>query len=134
MDKMTYAVINGKETPLFYSVDVMFDVNDRFGDVRTAIETLDRDDKEAFEAVRWMAVRMANEAELIRREEGYDHETMLTEKDITPHMKVKAFAELKNKVADAIAIGYGQEIEEAEKKEVDLGLQEINSKKGKAKG
>lgn len=134
MDKMVKAVINGTERDLNYSIEVMFDANEKFGSIKNALEIMDKDNKEAFEAVKWFAIHMANDAELARRDEGYDNNEMLNDDSITPHMKVYEFADLKQKVCDAIVIGYGREIDDAEKKEVDLGLQELNSKKTKARG
>lgn len=131
MDRMVYANINGIERPLNYSTEVLFDVNDRFGSFEVAAELLDRDDREAFEAVKWFAIHMANDAELCRREEGYDKMPMLKDDDISPHMKVYEFLELKTAVVKAIELGYFREVENPED-EVDLGLQEIKSKKEKA--
>ena len=132
MDRMICVEINGVKRPLNYSTEVLFDVNDRFGSFDAAAELLDRDDREAFETVKWFAIHMANDAELCRREEGYDSMPMLEDADISPHMKVYEFLELKAAVVKAIELGYFREVENPEK-EIDLGLQEIKSKKGKAR-
>ena len=128
MDKMIYANIKGEKRPLNYSIAVMFEVLERYGNINAALNIIAADGPESFEAVRWLAVCMANDAELCRREEGYDAEPMLKEEELTLRMRPTDFNELRDAVVEAITLGYTREIvyEEAE---VDLGLAELNAKK-----
>lgn len=126
MDKMIYANINGKERPLHYSIEVMFEVNEKYGSVTDVIELLGRDNKDGFECLKTLTVLMANDAELCRRAEGYDKGELLKPKDINIQMKPIEYLTLKNAVAQAIEQGYKQEI--PDDSETDLGLLELGKK------
>lgn len=126
MDKMVYANINGKERPLHYSIEVMFEVNEKYGSVTDVIELLSKDNKDGFECLKTLTVLMANDAELCRRAEGYDKEELLKPKDINIQMKPIEYLTLKNAVAQAIEQGYKQEI--PDDSETDLGLLELGKK------
>ena len=130
MDKMITAVIGGEERQLNYSVEVMFNMTDKFGSISKALEAIDAGGKECFETVRWFAVQMANDAELCRRAEGYDARPMITPEAITLRMRPVDFELLTAAVVDAISLGYRRETEQDE--EVDLGLAELNAKKAQA--
>lgn len=127
MDMMIHAVINGKPRPLHYSIEVMFAVNDKFGSLQKAFEELERDDREGFEAVRFLGAAMANDAELCRRAEGADPHPMIKEEEISLRMRPLEYAALKQAICDAITAGYKQE-QSDEKEEVDLGLIELQKK------
>lgn len=130
MDKMFYAPIKGKFRPLNFSIDVMFDAAEKFGSMSDAFDVIEKENRDGLNAIRWFLLRMANDAELVRRQEGYDHEDILKDEDI--EIKSPAFYALyKNAVLEAIRLGYTREVEDPEE-EIDLVLQEINAKKEKA--
>lgn len=131
MDRMVTAVIAGKERCLNYSVEVMFDMAEKFGTIQPALEAVQEDGREAFEVVRWFAVKMANDGELCRREAGYDPLPLVQESDISPRMSPYEYETLRAAVVDAIGAGYRREIED-ENSERDLGLEELKAKKPKA--
>lgn len=131
MDRITTAMIGGEMRPLNYSIEVMFNVAERFGNIQKALEILEKDSLEAFDAVKWFAIQMANDAELCRREEGYDPWPMLSDKDLTARIKPLEFEELRAAVVEAIQLGYQRDIEEPDK-ETDLGLAELQAKKAPA--
>ncbi len=122
------AEINGQERLLNYSIDVMFEMGERYGNIPKALEVITQDDKEGFEAVRWFAVRMANDGELLRREEGLEKLPLLTDKDISSRIHPMEFLALREAVIKAITLGYRRDIK-PKNEEVDLGLAELNSKK-----
>ena len=62
--------IAGAELTLHYSMDVLFDVNEKFGSLDGALNALQEPGREGFEALLWMARRLAKEGELLRRERG----------------------------------------------------------------
>lgn len=128
MDTMINAVINGKIMPLHYSVEVMFAVNDKYGSVQAALDVLQCDNKEGFDCLRFLAVTMANDAELCRRAEGYDSAPMIELKDLSIRMKPAVYMLLKEAVSQAITLGYTQELGDDENKETDLGLLELQKK------
>lgn len=127
MDKMIVAEINGKKRYLHYSIECLFAVNEKYGSVQTALEILQKDNRESFEAVRYLAALMANDAELCRRAEGFTAEEMISENDIPLRMSPGKYALLMDAVCEAIAEGYRQE-QEDEDEETDLGLAELRKK------
>lgn len=128
MDRMIKAVIAGVERPLNYSVSVMFDMMDKYGNIQKALEIIQQDTRDSFDAVRWFAVQMANDAELCRRNAGYDPLPFVTEKDVPMTMAPIAFADLRAAVVDAIGAGYQRETKDSSE-EIDLGLEELRAKK-----
>ena len=59
MDKLVPVVINGDAHYLNYSIEVMFDVNDKYGGIREALELMSGDKRESFEVVRWFLANCA---------------------------------------------------------------------------
>ena len=127
MERMALAVINGKARYLHMSVEVLFDVYDKYGSVEKALEIMQPDTKEAFEVLCFLAVEMANSAELYRRSAGYDHSPFIEEKDISIHMSPATYMALKESVCQAITMGFKQE-QTSEDEEQDLGLAELRKK------
>lgn len=133
MDRMTSVKINGKDIFLNYSIAVMFEVADRFQNIQNALDIMNGSGVEAFEAVRWFAVHMANDAELCRRAMGYAPTGMLAAEDIsTRRLRPLEYEELKGAIVDGITLGYQRELPEDEDKERDLGLEELQAKKTEA--
>lgn len=130
MDHMVLATINGEDRWLNFSVAVMFDMNDRYGNLEKALNALEGNGKDGFEAVRWFAIQMANDAELCRRDQGYDPHPMLSEADISIRMQPLAYAMLKSAIVEAITQGFQRET--STKGEIDLGLEELRAKKAEA--
>lgn len=130
MDRMITATINGEERPLNYSIEVMFNMTDKYGTISQALDIIEKGGKEGFEAVRWFAVQMANDGELCRRADGYEPRPMLTMESITPRIRPIDYEYLTAAVMEAISLGYKRET--GKKEEVDLGLAELNAKKAKA--
>lgn len=129
MDKMNYVPLKGKFRPLNFSINVMFDAADKFGSMAEAFNAIDKENRSGADAIRWFLVQMANDAELVRRKEGYDRGDMLEEADVVINTPAD-YRIFKQAVLKAIEIGYTCEVESEE--EVDLGLRELNEKKEKA--
>ncbi len=129
MNRTVSAVINGKEKTLNYSMEVMFGAIEKFGGASKALEAVQDPGKEGFEAVKWFAVQLANDGELLRREQGCEPEELLKEKDVSPRMHPLEYSELREAVLEAITLGYRRDVESHE--EIDLGLAELNEKKTK---
>ncbi|MBO6269460.1 MAG: hypothetical protein J6N19_10010 [Clostridium sp.] len=130
MDKMYYVVVNGKMRPLNWSMEVMFNTADKFGSVTDALNAITTETRESVAAIRWLLVQLVNDAELLRRTEGYEHDPLLTEEDIIIDRPGK-YQMYKEAILKAFDIGYEREVEDP-KAEIDLGLAELNSKKEKA--
>lgn len=130
MDRMIITTINGEERELNYSVEVMFNMTEKYGSISAALDIIEKGGKEGFEAVRWFAIQMANDGELCRRDAGYDPKPMLTADSITPRIRPIDLELLTADVVNAIALGYKRETDQSE--EVDVGLAELNAKKAEA--
>ena len=129
MDRMIKTVIAGHERLLNYSIEVMFSVAERYESASAALEKLYGESMESFEAVRFLAVMMANDGELCRREAGYDPEPMLTVEDVSPRMSPAEYIKLREAVAAAIYAGYRRDVSGGEDAEQDMGLAELEAKK-----
>lgn len=124
-----YATINGTKRELRYSMAVMFAVaeeeangNDLIGNIGCT--------KLGYEAVKTLLIMMANDAELLRRSQGYDNMPFVTEKDFNDQsIKPYQLIEWIEAVNKAISAGVSREIDEQEEEtEVDLGLAELRKK------
>lgn len=131
MSRTVEIEINGVERTLHYSVEVMFEMTEKYKSISEALKLMAGDGEKAFETLRWFAVKMANDGELLRREEGHEKKPLLSEKELTLRIQPLEYGELKDAVVRAITLGYRRDMEE-EDKEIDLGLQELNEKKTKA--
>lgn len=131
MDRMVKVNIGGIDRYLNYSIDVLFDVTEKYGSADRLMEIITRDDREAFEALKWIAVRMANDGELCRRAQGYDHSEILQDKDFSTAMSPHDYLLIKRAVANAVNYGYRRDIPDDEQKEIDLGLLELQENEEK---
>ncbi len=130
MDRVVTTTINGMERTLNYSIEIMFEVTEKYGAIHKALELLSKDGKEAFEVLRWFAGKMANDGELCRRAEGMDPLPMLKEAEIGLRMHPLEYRQLKEAVIKAVILGYQVETDNGE--EPDLDLAEVEAKKQKA--
>lgn len=131
MNRTVTVSINGKERTLNYSIEIMFEMAEKYGNINKALEAMAQDNKEGFEAVQWFALKMANDGELLRREQGYEKAPLLSEKDISSRIHPLEYSSLRDAVIEAIILGYQRDIK-SESEEVDLGLVELNAKKTQA--
>ena len=133
MDRVVSVAINGVTYTLNYSVSVMFDVNEKYGGVQKALDALSQVGKAGFADLQWFLLRLAEEGELARREEGYEPAPFLKAADISMRkMKPMEFADLREAVKNAITLGFMRELPSDGDEEVDVGLQELDEKKTKA--
>lgn len=128
MDRIITIELNGREFALNFSVQVMFDMTDKYGSAQAVYDKMTEDNPEAFETTKWMFIRMANDGELVRRAEGYDHRPMLEDKDITIRMAPIEYMQMKAAVIEAVNAGYESESHRTTD-EVDEGLRELEQKK-----
>lgn len=131
MNRTVTVSINGQERTLNYSIEIMFEMAEKYGNINKALEAMAKDNKEGFEAVRWFALKMANDGELLRRDQGFDKTPLLTEKDVSSRMHPLEYSSLRDAVIDAIVLGYQRDFK-PESEEIDLGLMELNAKKTQA--
>jgi len=131
MDRVVAVRIKGLDRVLNYSVEVMFDVIDKYENIQNALKLLEQNNKESFEVLRWLAVKMANDGELCRREAGLDKNPIVKDADISLRMKPLEYEELKVAVIEAITQGYRREVVDPNEY-YDAEFLEYEAKKAKA--
>lgn len=127
MSRGTIYEVDGKALRMVYTVGVMGDVNDKFGTVSDTLAAIDGDKKESVLNLCWLAARLAEEGELIRRDEGYDAEPIWTHSRLTRSVRPADYPQLKSAVVDAMVAGFARDITDG--KDVDLGLMKLEKKK-----
>lgn len=127
MNRMVKTQLDGREIWLNYSVEVMFDAIEEYGDVTTMLEMIGKEDRKAVEALRWLVIHMAHDAELARREAGEEPQEMPTEDLLPTHIHPLEYRILQHAAMKAVSLGYNREIEE--ETETDVGLAELHAKK-----
>ncbi len=119
----------GRERYLCFTVEAMFQVEERFGGAGNLMEALGAGGREGFAAACGAAAILAEQGELARRSLGYDPEDLADEQAIVGYpMSPSELAALTEGIARAIALGYGREVE-PEDDEIDLGLAELDAQK-----
>ncbi len=118
----------GRERHLCFTVEAMFQIEERFGGAQELTDTMEANSRTGFEAVCGAAAILAEQGELCRRSMGYEPEPLCSAEDIAVTMVPTDLARLKLAVVSAITLGYGREIR-PENDEVDLGLSELNEQK-----
>lgn len=131
--KTTTFTLHGKTYHLCLNAAALFAIYDRFPEGVSVSEPISVAGKRGFEAVCAYLAILGTQGELVRRFEGYDKGEMPTEGYfrimLSPSDEVAARIALRR----AIDIGFGRDVEDTENQHedgaVDLGLQELNSKK-----
>ena len=118
----------GRERHLCFTVEAMFQIEERFGGAQELTDTMEANSRTGFEAVCGAAAILAEQGELCRRSMGYEPEPLCSAEDIAVTMVPTDLARLKLAVVSAITLGYGRGIR-PENDEVDLGLSELNEQK-----
>lgn len=118
----------GRERYLCFTVEGMFQIEERFGGVQELTDTMRANSRTGFEAACGAAAILAEQGELCRRSMGYEPEPLCSAEDIAATTAPSNLAQLKLAVVSAINLGYGREIK-PENEEVDLGLAELNEQK-----
>lgn len=118
----------GRERHLSFTVEAMFQLDERFGGMQGLVDAVQNPGRDGFTAACQVASILAEQGELGRRSLGYDPEPMVSAEDIAASMSPSDLAALKLAIPAAIALGYGREVE-PENDEVDLYLQELNAQK-----
>lgn len=118
----------GRERYLCFTVEAMFQLEERFGGTRELIDTMSANTRDGFAAACKAAAILAEQGELARRQMGYTPQPILEEDGVSASLAPADLARLKLAVTSAITLGYGREVE-PENDEVDLGLAELNEQK-----
>lgn len=120
--------LDGQEYHLLLNGAALFDIYDRFGGEGSVLDHVRGGSRASFEALCWYLEKLCTQGELLRRYEGRDKgpipaadmfRTCLSPLDV-PRARLAIHA--------AVAAGFGRE--EAERREVDKGLLELEKKTG----
>lgn len=118
----------GRELYLAFTVDAMFQLEERFGGTAELIETISSGTRDGFQAACQAAAVLAEQGELARRHMGYDPAPFPSPEDIAATTSPHGLADLNLAVTSAITLGFGRDIA-PEDNEVDIGLAELNEQK-----
>lgn len=118
----------GRERYLAFTVEAMFQIEERFGGAEKLVEAMRADGRESCTAACGAAAILAEQGELARRSLGYEPQPITPEADILVSMTPSDMAALKLAIPAAMTLGFGREVEQ-EDDEVDLGLAELNAQK-----
>lgn len=131
--KTTEFTLHGKTYHLCLNAAALFAIYDRFPEAEGVLDPLSAPGKMGFEATCTYLTILATHGELVRRFEGYDKGSVPNEgyfrEMMTPVDAARALVAIRR----AVALGFGREVPDEEEKHedgaVDLGLQELESKK-----
>lgn len=118
----------GRTRYLCFTVEGMFQLQDKFGGVLELLEAIQGDTREAFTAATEAAAILAEQGELTRRSLGYEAEPIVDADTLAATTAPSGLPALKLAIPKAIELGYGREIQN-ENDEIDLGLAELNRQK-----
>ena len=118
----------GRDQYLAFTVEAMFQVQEKFGGTTELLDAMQDSGREGFSAACRAAAILAEQGELARRSLGYDPEPMPDEGAIAASIQPGEIAALKLAIPSAMALGFGREVEPGND-EVDLGLAELNAQK-----
>lgn len=117
----------GRELHLAFTVEAMFQIQDKFGGSGELVEAIRDGGREGFRAACCAAAILAEQGELARRSLGYDPEPMADAEAIAASMTPSDIPVLKTAIPTALSLGYGRDVEAED--EIDLGLAELNAQK-----
>ena len=124
--KTVTVTIQGKDYHLAYTVKAMFEIMDLLGEKDLMTVMMDNTGKE-YPNLCQMAEIMSEAAEELRDYEGQRAGEMLSAEELMVGARPVDLLALKNAMTQAVARGYGREVEN-EEQEVDLGLAELQKK------
>lgn len=116
-----------RELHLAFTVEAMFQIQDKFGGSGELVEAIRDGGREGFHAACCAATILAEQGELARRSLGYDPGPMADAEAIAASMTPSDIPALKTAIPAALSLGYGRDVEAED--EIDLGLAELNAQK-----
>lgn len=132
MERQVKVKIFGKEYHFLYSISVMFDATEKFGNSQEMFNAINgENEKRSVEPVIWLALKMAEAGELARRDAGHTPSDIPTEREFNLSLTPIDYELMKLAVVKAIEAGYQRSVVNNE--EIDLTLLEIEEKKTEEK-
>lgn len=127
--KAVKITLAGQDYYLTFNGAAMFAFEDAFGGSNAYFELSGQPGRAGFEAVCKAVSILAEQGELARRSLGYDKGPLPQADQIMALASPMDALTLRKAALDAVLAGYGREVESGE--DVDIGLLELERKKGK---
>ncbi len=119
--------LDGRTFYLCLNGQALFDAYDKFGYKEFITKSIEGASKKSFENTCWLLAKLAEQGELVRRWQGLDRGPIVPVEYFKAHLKPLDVAGAKDAIREAISLGFSRE-EEHEKRERDLGLEELQKK------
>lgn len=119
----------GVRYTLLFNAAAMFAFDDAFGGAGAYFEQSKGSGSAAFDAICRAGVLLSEQGELARRALGHESAPMLSEQLVRACATPADILRLRQSVISAVIAGFGREV--APEEDVDLGLIELEQKKGK---
>lgn len=118
----------GRDLHLAFTVEAMFQIEEKFGGADKLIEAVMDKGRDGFDATCRAAAILAEQGELGRRALGYDPAEMAGAEALAASLTPGELTAVKLAIPAAVSLGFGREVE-PESDEIDLVLAELNAQK-----
>lgn len=118
----------GQRLHLLLNGQALFDIYDKFGAKGFVTDPIMGNGKKHFEATCWMLAKLSEQGELHRRWQGLPHAPILGESFFRVHLTPHEVPPAKDAILAAVRLGFAREVPDAVKKDIDLGLMELQKK------
>jgi len=105
----------------------LFDIYEKFGSKGSVVDLIRGNGKKSFQHTCWMLAKFAEQGELVRRYQGFDHGKFPSAEYFQTMLRPLDVVQAKDTLERTIRLGFSRE-EEREAEEIDLGLQELEKK------
>lgn len=125
--KTTEFELNGQMYHLCLNGAALFDIYEKYGSKGSVTDPIRGNGKKSFSAVCWYLSKLCEQGELVRRYQGMDHGPFPSESQFRLMLAPPDVVRAKQAIEAAVRQGFARE-EKPERKEVDLGLLELQKK------
>lgn len=124
--KLTPFPFQGTTYYLLLNGAALFNIYDQYGSEGSVFDPIRGGGSDGFAAVCWYLAELIEQGELYRRRQGHDRRSIPTAETFAIELSALDVPRAKTAIQDAILAGFSRE--EAEKREVDVGLLELEKK------
>lgn len=125
--KTTEYRFHGKTYHLCLNGAALFDIYDRYGTKGFVTDVIKGNGKKSFQATCWFLQKLAEQGELVRRYQGYEHGKFPTAEYFAAMLRPLDVPAAKQAIAEAVAQGFARECSD-DSGPVDEGLAELEKK------
>lgn len=124
--------IAGRALHLCLNGAALFDIYDKYGTTGFLTDPIRGETREAFEATCWFLAKLAEQGELVRRQQGHDKAPIATADWFRTALRPADVLVARQAIETAVRLGFAREVDDDE--EIDLGLAELDAQKKTAAG